>query len=120
MEKEKIYYSTITFKSHLKKDNWKFGGTASTFFSKFKDGEPLKIEANVYGKTKQEAEEKMMKFLKGEGKLEIECIGKFLNEAEELSIQRLFQKKIPIEDIAERIGISIEQTKDVILKKGCL
>ena len=36
---------------------------------------------------------------------------KMLNEAELLSIKRLRAKKIPYEDIAERIGITVERVK---------
>ena len=53
----KIYYSTITYQSILRNDNWKQGGNASTFMADTKDGKPLKMEVNQYGKTKKEAEE---------------------------------------------------------------
>lgn len=42
---------------------------------------------------------------------------KMLNEAELLSIQRLRLKKVPYEDIADRIGISIERVKAICKKK---
>jgi len=43
---------------------------------------------------------------------------KMLNEAEILNIKRLREKKVPYEDIADRIGISIERVK-AICKKKC-
>lgn len=73
----KIYYSTITYQSILRNDNWKQGGNASTFMSDTKDGKPLKMEVNQYGKTKKEAEEKLIKFLNGNGQTDIECVGNF-------------------------------------------
>lgn len=36
---------------------------------------------------------------------------RMLNEAEILSIKRLKAKKVPYEDIADRIGISVERVK---------
>jgi DNA-binding CsgD family transcriptional regulator len=38
---------------------------------------------------------------------------KILNEAEILSIKRLKAKKVPYQDIADRIGISIERVKAI-------
>tara|TARA_R110002124_G_scaffold29578_1_gene102971 strand:- start:107 stop:289 length:183 start_codon:yes stop_codon:yes gene_type:complete len=38
---------------------------------------------------------------------------KMLNEAEILSIKRLRAKKVPYEDIADRIGISVERVKAI-------
>lgn len=38
---------------------------------------------------------------------------KILNEAELLSIKRLQAKKVPYEDIAQRIGISVERVKSI-------
>ena len=40
-----------------------------------------------------------------------------LNEAELLSIKRLRAKKIPYEDIAERIGITVERVKAICKQK---
>ena len=73
----KIYYSTITYQSILRNDNWKQGGNASTFMTDTKDGKSLKMEVNQYGKTKKEAEEKLIKFLNGNGQMDIECVGNF-------------------------------------------
>ncbi len=73
----KIYYTPITFQSIAKKDNWRYGGNATTFMSDNADGKPLKMEVNQYGKTKKEAEEKLIKFLNGSGQTEIECVGNF-------------------------------------------
>ena len=42
---------------------------------------------------------------------------KMLNEAELLSIKRLRAKKVPYEDIAERIGISVERVKAIYKQK---
>jgi len=42
---------------------------------------------------------------------------KMLNEAELLSIKRLREKKVPYEDIADRIGISVERVKAICKKK---
>lgn len=42
---------------------------------------------------------------------------KILNEAEMLSIKRLRQKKVPYEDIADRIGISVERVKAICKHK---
>ena len=42
---------------------------------------------------------------------------KILNEAEILSIKRLREKKVPYEDIANRIGISVERVKAICKKK---
>jgi DNA-binding CsgD family transcriptional regulator len=42
---------------------------------------------------------------------------KMLNEAELLSIKRLRKKKVPYQDIADRIGISIERIKAICKKK---
>lgn len=42
---------------------------------------------------------------------------KILNEAELLSIKRLREKKAPYEDIANRIGISVERVKAICKKK---
>ena len=42
---------------------------------------------------------------------------KLLNEAELLSIKRLRAKKIPYEDIAERIGITVERMKAICKQK---
>ncbi len=42
---------------------------------------------------------------------------KMLNEAEILSIKRLREKKVPYEDIADRIGISVERVKAICKKK---
>lgn len=42
---------------------------------------------------------------------------KMLNEAEILSIKRLREKKVPYEDIANRIGISVERVKAICKKK---
>jgi DNA-binding CsgD family transcriptional regulator len=42
---------------------------------------------------------------------------KMLNEAEILSIKRLRAKKVPYEDIADRIGISVERVKTICKKK---
>lgn len=72
-----IYYTTITYQSILKKDNWRAGGNASTFMADTKDGKPLKMEVNQYGKTKKEAEEKLIKFLSSNGQTNIECVGNF-------------------------------------------
>ena len=72
-----IYYTTITYQSILRNDNWKQGGNASTFISDNKDGKPMKMEVNQYGKTKKEAEEKLIKFLNGNGQTDIECVGNF-------------------------------------------
>ncbi len=41
----------------------------------------------------------------------------FLNEAEILSIKRLRHKKVPYQDIADRIGISVERVKEICRKK---
>jgi len=38
---------------------------------------------------------------------------KLLSEAEILSIKRLRAKKVPYEDIAQRIGISVERIKAI-------
>ena len=43
---------------------------------------------------------------------------KMLNEAEILSIKRLRAKKVPYEDIADRIGISVERLKAICKKKS--
>ncbi len=72
-----IYYTTITYQSIFKKDNWRAGGNATTFMSDNKDGKPMKMEVNQYGKTKKEAEEKLIKFLNGNGQTDIECVGNF-------------------------------------------
>lgn len=72
-----IYYTTITYQSICKKDNWKLGGNASTFMADSKDGKPMKMEVNQYGKTKKEAEEKLIKFLSSNGQTNIECVGNF-------------------------------------------
>lgn len=72
-----IYYTTITYQSICKKDNWKLGGNASTFVSDSKDGKPMKMEVNQYGKTKKEAKEKLIKFLSSNGQTNIECVGNF-------------------------------------------
>lgn len=72
-----IYYTTITYQSICKKDNWKLGGNASAFMADSKDGKPMKIEVNQYGKTKKEAEEKLIKFLSSNGQRVIECVGDF-------------------------------------------
>ena len=42
---------------------------------------------------------------------------KMLNETELLSIKRLRAKKIPYEDIAERIGITVERVKAICKQK---
>jgi hypothetical protein len=42
---------------------------------------------------------------------------KMLNEAELLSIKRLREKKVPYQDIADRIGISVERVKDICKQK---
>lgn len=42
---------------------------------------------------------------------------KMLNEAELLSIKRLREKKVPYQDIADRIGISVERVKAICKKK---
>ena len=38
---------------------------------------------------------------------------KMLNESEILNIKRLKAKKVPYEDIADRIGISVERVKAI-------
>ena len=38
---------------------------------------------------------------------------KMLNEAELLSVKRLREKKVPYQDIADRIGISVERVKAI-------
>lgn len=43
---------------------------------------------------------------------------KTLNEAEILSIKRLRQKKVPYEDIADRIVISVERVKAICKRKN--
>lgn len=43
---------------------------------------------------------------------------KMLNEAEILSIKRLKAKKVSYEDIADRIGISVERVKGVLGLRG--
>ena len=40
---------------------------------------------------------------------------KMLNEAEILSIKRLREKKVSYEDIADRIGISVERENNSLL-----
>ena len=42
---------------------------------------------------------------------------KMLKEAEILSIKRLREKKVPYQDIADRIGISVERVKAICKKK---
>ena len=42
---------------------------------------------------------------------------KMLKEAEILSIKRLREKKVPYQDIADRIGISVERVKAICNKK---
>lgn len=42
---------------------------------------------------------------------------KLLNEAELLCIKRLREKKVPFEDIAQRIGISAERVMAICRKK---
>ena len=42
---------------------------------------------------------------------------KMLNEAEILSIKRLRAKKVPYQDIADRIGISVERVKAICKQK---
>lgn len=42
---------------------------------------------------------------------------KMLNEVELLSIKRLRAKKVSYEDIAERIGISVERVKAICKQK---
>jgi transcriptional regulator with XRE-family HTH domain len=42
---------------------------------------------------------------------------KMLNEAEIVSIKRLREKKVSYEDIADRIGISVERVKAICKKK---
>jgi len=77
---ENIYYTTIIYKSNFKNDNWRAGGAASTFMSNNRDGKPFKMEIGQFGKTKEEAKEKLIKFLNGDGKNNIECIGEFKNK----------------------------------------
>jgi DNA-binding CsgD family transcriptional regulator len=42
---------------------------------------------------------------------------KMLNETEILSIKRLREKKVPYQDIADRIGISVERVKAICKQK---
>jgi hypothetical protein len=42
---------------------------------------------------------------------------KILNEAEILSIKRLRVKKVPYQDISDRIGISVERVKAICKQK---
>lgn len=76
MEK-KIYYTPITFKSVLSNDNWNYGGNAFSVISVNITGKPFKMDVNQYGKTKKEAEERLMNFISGKGTNNIECVEKF-------------------------------------------
>lgn len=71
---DKIFYTTITYQTILRNENWKQGGNALTKMSDAKEGE-LWMDVHMYGKTKAEAKSKLLKFLSGNGKTDIECVG---------------------------------------------
>lgn len=70
---KKVYFTPITYKSIFKNDNWKIGGHAITTMS---DNPEMKSKAEVeqYGKTKEEAEKKIMRFLTSGGTVEAICV----------------------------------------------
>lgn len=68
----KIYYETIRIETICKNGSEKFGVNAITNMSSNKDGS-MKMEVSYFGKTKQEAESKLLKFLTDNS----ECIGSF-------------------------------------------
>ena len=68
-----IYYKEITYISILRKDNWRHGGNASTFMSDKSEG-GLWMEVNMYGRTKEESWQKLMKFLSGNGEVQIKLV----------------------------------------------
>lgn len=70
---DKIFYSPITYKSIYNNDNWKAGGNASTIMWSANHG-GLRIGVDQFGKTKKEAQDKLIKMLNGAGKNSIECI----------------------------------------------
>jgi len=71
--KPTIYFRPITFETVCKNGNWKYGGNAITTMSDdINFG--LEMAVHQYGKTQKEAEDKLIKFLNGNGANEIECI----------------------------------------------
>lgn len=68
----KIYYETIKIETICKNGSEKFGANAITNMSMNRDGS-MKIEVWQFGKTKKEAESKLLKFLTNNA----ECVGSF-------------------------------------------
>ena len=74
MDIKKLYYTTITHHPFCKNKSWHHGGQAKTVMCNNKDGSGFKMEVEQFGKTKEEAEQKLIKFLSSEG-CESECVG---------------------------------------------
>lgn len=68
----KIYYETIKIETICKNGSEKFGAIAITNISDNRDGS-MKMEVSLFGKTKIQAERKLLKFLTDD----TECIGNF-------------------------------------------
>jgi hypothetical protein len=75
MTLDKIYYETIKIETICKNGSEKFGAEAITNISESKDGS-RKMEITQFGKTKVEAEAKLLKFLTDNSV----CIGQFNSE----------------------------------------
>lgn len=74
---ETFYYETIEIETICKNGSEKHGANAKTTTSLSKDGTALKMEVSQYGKTKEEAKQKLIDFITGKGKYITECVGKF-------------------------------------------
>jgi hypothetical protein len=69
-----LFHTEIQIKTIAKNGGEKFGANAECKF--WVGDSKMKMDVSQYGKTKKEAEEKLMKFLTNNGKNQIECVGK--------------------------------------------
>lgn len=74
----KVFYTKFTFEPSSVKYGWKYGGHAKTVVSNYTNGEG-QIKFTQFGNTKKDAEEKLLKTISNDNKIEIECIGESFN-----------------------------------------
>jgi len=70
---ETIFHTKIEVKTIAKNGSEKFGATAEC--KMWTEGSSLKMEVSQHGKTKLEAEQKLLRFLSGNGSNKLECVG---------------------------------------------
>jgi len=92
-----IHYTRFEFIPFYKNGSWKRGGNAKTF-CRYNNSE-VSFEINMFGKSKEEAKEKLMKFLRSNGEVQLFIETKNNNtRPEALNKMEYFQVELENED----------------------